>query len=1203
MKKHLSLWWALALCLHIVYAQSPNQDKNYIRSTTARKAIDSEGDFVNLKSSTIKEDKIERIQYFDGLGRPVQSIDWKGAPNGEDIIAIQQYNHLGQQTRQYLPYTAHKGGTFTDFNTAKGEQIAFYADPAASHAWTTFARSITQFEASPLNRAIEQGAPGVAWQPESQSVGIQSANEHTMVSTFGTNTSPTIALKVLDDGQITTHIYGTGELAMNRTVDENGVELLTYSDKLGQKLLTMNEVEKGSGVFATTAYGYDALGRMKCVVQPKGWEIVKSSGYNATVAREFTFWYNYDERGRIIEKLVPGADTVRMVYDLRDRLVLTQDGNQRTQNEWVFTIYDALDRPILTGIYVNPATRADLATVFSVPSIPLYETRSATTWTDDEGEVIKGYTNTSYLFSTSASAVVHSVTYYDDYNFDFDPTKAMDYTPVAVPEIPNLPAQVNNRTLGMVTGVWVKILNPDPDMQHGLWTTTFYDKYGRELQTISDNHLQAGGNRGWDLVSYQYNFPGELLKTVRTHYDGEESTHIVERFEYDYRGRPLKQLHKVDTQPEVLMAQNTYNALGQIIKEEIHSQNEGASFLQAVDRKYNIRGWMTDINTVDPNCVSDGNPISILNVAVSQLTIDFDLSLGNIKGFKGRRISFGGGSIASPIGGAGAPNDPVGDLSFTLTDQKTVTYYDSRTLQSYQESPVYVSNQQVDFTGTPNVNAWNLPDPMVITFATPRVLGANGWASFAQELETAIDNKLAWLEMSTAEKDLLKQQIVSAYQAEIEPMLDNYRPTDLFKMRLHYEDGLTALHGSATPQYNGNIAGMEWQVPGSCDVMGYGYSYDGLNRLKQADYGTQTSNHTWTLDGKYSTSYTYDLNGNILTLSREGLTSGGATPNYGTIDDLTYSYAGNQLMGVTDAITANLPDMDHFRDGHTGIDYGYDANGNMIQDLNRNLSLIYNHLNKPTYVQKSASEAIIYIYSADGTKLRQKILDLTQGGGQSQARGQLINQPSASSTLTKKITDYISGFQYEDADGEGTQASKQLIQFQHGSGRCIWDKGQFHYQYNLTDHLGNVRVVFGDGDHDGRINPDPIAGQDVVQVIQGYYPFGLSHGGSLSTSTSPENQYLFNGKERQDELNLGWYDYGARMYDPTIGRWNGVDALADSYAPMSPYNYTLNNPIRFIDPDGRMVSFARNNTSYEEVQKRQERASRKKQERNAKLIE
>ncbi|MEL6629195.1 MAG: hypothetical protein AAFQ92_27000, partial [Bacteroidota bacterium] len=202
---------------------------------------------------------------------------------------------------------------------------------------------------------------------------------------------------------------------------------------------------------------------------------------------------------------------------------------------------------------------------------------------------------------------------------------------------------------------------------------------------------------------------------------------------------------------------------------------------------------------------------------------------------------------------------------------------------------------------------------------------------------------------------------------------------------------------------------------------------------------------------KVRSSYTYDLNGNILTLQREGLTVGGASPNYGTIDDLTYSYAGNQLMGVSDAITTSLPDIDHFQDGHTGIDYSYDASGNMIQDLNRSLSVIYNHLNKPTYVQKGTNEAIVYIYSADGTKLRQKVLDLTQTGGmQAQARGQVVLLPSGSGSPITKITDYVSGFQYEDADGSGTQASKQLVHLQHARGRCVWEQGQFQYQYNLT---------------------------------------------------------------------------------------------------------------------------------------------------------
>jgi RHS repeat-associated protein len=72
-----------------------------------------------------------------------------------------------------------------------------------------------------------------------------------------------------------------------------------------------------------------------------------------------------------------------------------------------------------------------------------------------------------------------------------------------------------------------------------------------------------------------------------------------------------------------------------------------------------------------------------------------------------------------------------------------------------------------------------------------------------------------------------------------------------------------------------------------------------------------------------------------------------------------------------------------------------------------------------------------------------------------------------------------------------------------------------------------------------------------------------------------DNQFLYNGKERQDELGLGWYDYGARMYNPAIGRFNSVDRFAEKYQSTTPYHYTLNNPILFIDVNGDSITVRR----------------------------
>ena len=381
-------------------------------------------------------------------------------------------------------------------------------------------------------------------------------------------------------------------------------------------------------------------------------------------------------------------------------------------------------------------------------------------------------------------------------------------------------------------------------------------------------------------------------------------------------------------------------------------------------------------------------------------------------------------------------------------------------------------------------------------------------------------------------------------------------PKDLFAFKLNYNNVQNETGYTGTPLYNGNIAETYWSTNSDGGVKRkYGYKYDNLNRLRESIY--QKPGNVNPVPNSYNENLTYDKNGNILSLLRNGDIEDVLPEN--TIDNLLYTYNANQLLKVSD-VTNNISG---FNDGNTtGDDYTYDANGNMTIDKNKNITaIVYNHLNLPTKItfqRDEFSPTISYLYNANGVKLQK-----------------IVNTEDFYPTVT--TTDYLGGFQYNMNVSYSLKKGKYIaittpvaLQFfptaeGYVKNTVVSGVNNYSYVFNYTDHLGNVRLSYQD------INKDGLVANSEILEESNYYPFGLKHSGYNSGNLQANYKYKYNGKELQDELGLDWYDYGGRFYDMKAPHFLQIDPLAETSRRFSPYAYALDNPVYYIDPDGMMA--------------------------------
>ncbi|MBL3548065.1 DUF6443 domain-containing protein [Chryseobacterium sp. KMC2] len=587
MKKYLlSIVVFLSMVLSLE-AQNLTQTENYVYSRTYLEPVTS-------SSTTAKQ--IQGVGYMDGLGRPKQNISIKATPSGKDIVIPVEYDAFGRQVKDMLPVPQQ--------NTNNG---GFFTTPDMSGVVPVYGTASNYYgenkiENSPLARLQEQAAPGDPWKMGSGKTVkyIYESNNDSEVKKFVVNTSwttvsnvptsnPKLSVSTENTPLVSGGFYKAGTLYKNTITDEDGNATIKYTNSKRQTIL----LRKNDGTQnIDTYYVYNEYGQQAFVILPSAVKAIEAANNSISTAvlDNLCYQYRYDNQDRLVEKKFPGKDWEYTVYDQQDRIALMQDGNLRTTNNnfgaqgWIFTKYDQLGRVVYTGFFSNTETRQVIQnTLNSMPSNAGNNEKLSST------PIVQNGMNIYYAKEAfpKENITILSVNYYDEYPPDApvkpDVILGQNTLSSAASSI-TVNGITTSRTIkGLPTASYVRNINDTNWTKDYVW----YDVKAQEIGTYSINHLG-----GYTKTETELDFSGVPRQMITSHKrrNTEAGVMIKERFEYDGQNRLLKHWHQVDSKPEQLLSENSYNELSQLINKKV------GNGLQSIDYTYNIRGWMAGIN-------------------------------------------------------------------------------------------------------------------------------------------------------------------------------------------------------------------------------------------------------------------------------------------------------------------------------------------------------------------------------------------------------------------------------------------------------------------------------------------------------------------------------------------------------------------------------------------------------------------------------
>ena len=1182
---------------------------NYIRVWEASSPQTNEDTLITKGPNDVKE----ATEYYDGLSRKIQTVSRRGSletgGTAKDLVKPIIYDGFGRNKYEYLAFAANTAGGNTSISNGEFKINPFQQDSAFNKAQfpeENFYYSQTNFENSPLNRVLENFAPGNNWVGSSNEI---TANRHSLRTDYLINMPlDSIRLWTVEDvanglgNYNSSSFYPVGVLVKFITTNEHNKQVVEFKDKEGKTILKKIQFTaladtgtgKGHTGWLCTYYIYDKLNRLRCVLQPKGVESVigNSWSFNTDILNELCFRYRYDERGRITMKKIPGSGIVQMIYDARDRLIMGQDSVMRAAHQWLYTHYDSLNRQTTTGLITDgtnynnaPYHREQAAASVAYPDEGSYTNQQLTkTFYDDY----------DWRSAEGNPCVDTRYPYYDSYLL------TASNTVWPYPQAMSQTAQLR----GMVTGTKTKILEGS-----NLFSVIFYDERGRQVQSMSTN--VSGGS---DIITTQYGWAGQPVMTVlRQEKAGTNSqtSLILTKPTYDDLGRVIKIEKKISNtninggnvpSSWTTITDNEYDALGKLKRKKI------GNGLDSLKYDYNIRGWLTGINK------------EYINDSINAHWFGFELgydkanSIINSTTYTTQQYN---GNVSGMIWKAGGDQEKRKyDFTYDNVNRLVAANFNQKYSSSWAKTDPNNSSFSIDYSldsmsydANGNILtlkqfALKLNTSIVIDKMTYVYMNSGASNRLLSVTEDGAigntDNKLGdFTDKNTSNDDYLYDangSMISDKNKKIDSIYYNHLNLPR-RIRINKDDN--SLKGYIDYTYDATGNKLQKKVTEGSKIIttdyvsGFVYVNDTLQFAGQEEGRIRfVKKYFLSGDTTYQFAYDYFLQdhlGNVRTVLTEQKDTAKYMATYETTyaakESLLFNNIGaTAISGITDYpadSTTSPNDYVHLLDGRSGR-------------LGTSIVLKVMAGDKIDLAVKSWFPTDIT--SPEGPPLSpSEIADdflenlsyPTAGLSQGKTTGDELIQ--SSSPLFTAITNFLS-----TQDDENYSSTKPLAylnwmlldeQFKMVPGSSGFIRVS-DYSTDLQtlansgismSKSGYFYVFLSNESTDWHVYFDNLVVQHYTGPLSeetSYTPWGLDMKiiGSKAFGKLVNN-YKSNNKEIQttefsDNTGLEEYDYGARFYDPQIARWKVIDPKCETMRKLSPYNYVFNNPLIFTDPDG-----------------------------------